>query len=61
MKVWQAVAWKALQQGKEDVAKAAIKRKLRYQKQAQKDKKHLDQLAKMTETLLQSHFSDRHS
>jgi len=57
MKVWQAVAWKALQQGKEDVAKAAIKRKLRYQKQAQKDKKQLDQLAKMTETLLQSRFS----
>lgn len=61
MKVWQAVAWKALQQGKEDVAKAAVKRKLRYQKQAQKDKKHLDQLAKMTETLLQSRFSDGHS
>ncbi len=61
MKVWQSVAWKALQEGKEEVAKAAIKRKLRYQKQAEKDQKQLEQLAKMTETLLQSHFSQRSS
>jgi len=61
MKVWQSVAWKALQEGKEDVAKAAIKRKLRYQKQAEKDQKQLEQLAKMTETLLQSRFSQRSS
>jgi len=61
MKVWQSVAWKALQEGKEEVAKAAIKRKLRYQKQAEKDQKQLDQLAKMTETLLQSTFSQRSS
>lgn len=59
IKVWQAVAWKALEAGKEDVAKAAIKRKLRYQKQAEKDQKQLDQLAKMTETLLQNRFSNR--
>lgn len=59
MKVWQAVAWKALQEGKEDVAKAAIARKLRYRKQAEKDQKQLDQLAKMTETLLQSRFASR--
>jgi len=57
IKVWERVAWKALQEGKEDVAKAAIQRKLRYQKQAQKDQKQLDQLAKMTETLLQSRFA----
>jgi len=57
MKVWQSVAWKALQEGKEEVAKAAIKRKLYYQKQARKDQKQLEQLAKMTETLLQSTFS----
>ncbi|PNW51389.1 UNVERIFIED_CONTAM: NC domain-containing protein [Euhalothece sp. KZN 001] len=56
-KVWQAVAWKALQEGKEKVAKAAIQRKLRYQKQAEKEKKKLDQLAKMTETLLRSQIS----
>ncbi len=56
IKTWQAVAWKALQEGKEDVAKAAIARKLRYQKQAEKDQKQLNQLAKMTETLLQSRF-----
>jgi len=61
MKVWQSVAWKALQEGKEEVAKAAIKRKLRYQKQAEKDQKQLEQLAKMTETLLQSRFSQRSS
>ncbi|AFZ42646.1 PspA/IM30 family protein [Halothece sp. PCC 7418] len=59
IKVWQTVAWKALQEGKEDVAKAAIQRKLRYQKQAEKDQKQLDQLAKMTETLLQSRFAQR--
>jgi len=59
MKVWQAVAWKALQEGKEDVAKAAIARKLHYRKQAEKDQKQLDQLAKMTETLLQSRFASR--
>jgi len=57
MKTWQAVAWKALQEGKEDVAKAAIARKLRYRKQAEKDKKQLEQLAKMTETLLNSRFA----
>ncbi|MDR9404663.1 MAG: lecithin retinol acyltransferase family protein [Halothece sp. Uz-M2-17] len=61
MKIWQSVAWKALQEGKEDVAKAAIQRKLRYQKQAEKDQKQLDQLAKMTETLLQSRLSQRSS
>lgn len=57
MKVWQAVAYKALEQGKEEVAKAALKRKLNYQKQAEKEEKQLEQLAKMTETLLQSRFS----
>ena len=57
IKVWQAVAWKALQEGKEKVAKAAIQRKLRYQKQAEKEKEKLDQLAKMTETLLRSRIA----
>lgn len=57
IKVWERVAWKALQDGKDKVAKAAIKRKLRYQKQAETDQKQLEQLAKMTETLLQSRFS----
>lgn len=52
MKVWQKVAWKALQDGKEEVAKAAIQRKLQYQKQAETDEKQLQRLAKMTETLL---------
>lgn len=51
---WQKVAWKALQEGKEDVAKAALRRKLNYKKSAEKDEKQLDKLAQMTEMLLKS-------
>jgi len=54
METWQAVAWQALQQGKEKVAKAALKRKLCYRKQVEKDQQQLEQLAKMSETLLKN-------
>jgi len=51
---WQKVALKALQKNREDLAKAALKKKLNYQKQAEAQKEQLEQLAAMTQTLLQN-------
>jgi hypothetical protein len=51
---WQKVAQHALKQGREDLARAAIARKLAYQKQATDMKAKLDHLARMTETLIRN-------
>lgn len=51
---WQKVAVKALQKNREDIARAALKKKLNYQKQADAQKNQLEQLATMTQTLLQN-------
>ena len=51
---WQKVARQALQKNREDLARAALKKKLSYQKQADAQKDQLTQLATMTQTLLQN-------
>jgi len=56
MRDWQAVAAKALAQGREDLARAALQRKLSYRKRAAYLKSQLDQLAQMTETLTENHL-----
>ncbi len=52
---WQQVALKALKKNREDLARAALKKKLNYQKQANAQKDQLEQLATMTQTLLKNH------
>lgn len=54
VETWQKVAWQALQNNREDLAKEALKRKLNYQKTAQKLQQDLEKLAIMTENLLQN-------
>ncbi|MGB3405562.1 MAG: lecithin retinol acyltransferase family protein [Microcoleaceae cyanobacterium] len=51
---WQKVAIAALKKDREDLARAALQRKLSYQKRAEELESNLDQLAKMTENLLQN-------
>ncbi|NEP15119.1 MAG: NC domain-containing protein [Symploca sp. SIO2C1] len=57
MNTWHQVAQQALQQGREDLARAAIQRKLSYKQEATELKAKLDQLAKMTETLIRNRTS----
>lgn len=54
MNTWQAVATRALKQGREDLARAALQRKLNYKKRATELKAELDKLATMTETLIRN-------
>lgn len=51
---WQRVAQEALRRNREDLARAALQRKLSYQNQAQDLEKQLAELAKMTENLLKN-------
>jgi hypothetical protein len=52
--VWDKVAKEALKQNREDLARAAISRKLNYQKQASKLEIELSELAEMTENIVRS-------
>ncbi|HEY9653619.1 MAG TPA: PspA/IM30 family protein, partial [Coleofasciculaceae cyanobacterium] len=54
MEAWNQVALQALKQNREDLARAAIQRKLNYQKRATELQGQLEQLAKMTETLIRN-------
>jgi phage shock protein A len=54
MNSWQQVAVTALKQNREDLARAALQRKRFYKKRAEELESNLDQLAKMTENLLQN-------
>lgn len=54
---WQKVALQALQKNREDLARAALKKKLTHQKQADRQKAQLEQLAAMTQTLLKDQSS----
>ena len=54
MKVWQEVAFKALRQEREDLAKQALAKKKQEEKKARKLEKELEKLALMTENLLQN-------
>ncbi len=51
---WHRVAAQAVKQGREDLAREALRRKLFYKKRATEDKARLDQLATMTETLIRN-------
>ena len=51
---WQRVAQQALKQGREDLAREALKKKLFYKKRATEDQAKLDKLATMTETLIRN-------
>lgn len=51
---WNRVAIQALKQGREDLARAAIERKLNSKKIATQEKAKLDKLATMTETLMRN-------
>lgn len=55
MNLWQRVATEALKRDREDLARAALKRKLSYKQRATKDRERLNQLATLTETLLRNH------
>jgi hypothetical protein len=57
MGVWHQVAFKALQNNREDLAREALKRKKEYEKKARKLEKELEKLAIMTENLLQNHIN----
>lgn len=54
MDVWQRVAQQAVKQNRDDLARAALKRKLDYKKRATKLEEKLEELAKMTETLVRN-------
>ena len=54
VEIWQKVAWQALQNNREDLAKEALARKLKYQKTAQQLQQELEKLAVMTENLLEN-------
>ena len=49
---WESVAKKALQQNREDLARAAIAKKLNYEKQARKLEIELSELAELTENIV---------
>lgn len=53
---WEKVAFQALNNKREDLAREAIKRKLEAKKQAQELEKQLQQLATMTENLIKNSF-----
>ena len=54
MNIWQQVAEQAVKQNRDDLARAAIKRKLSYRQRAIEMKQKLDKLATMTETLIRN-------
>lgn len=54
MESWDKVARLALQKNREDLARAAIKKKLYYQQQLAQHEERLQKLAKMTETLVKN-------
>lgn len=51
---WQKVALKALQQNREDLARAALQRKRNYKQRADKHEEMLQKLAKITENLVKN-------
>ncbi|NEO18615.1 MULTISPECIES: lecithin retinol acyltransferase family protein [unclassified Moorena] len=55
--VWQQVAIQAIKNNREDLARAALMRKRNYEKSATDKKAQLDQLAKMTETLIRNRMN----
>jgi hypothetical protein len=52
--IWHRVAEQALKQGREDLAREAVRKKLFYKKRATEDKAKLEKLATMTETLIRN-------
>lgn len=54
---WHQVAIQALKKNREDLARAALIRKRQFEKSANEKKATLDQLAKMTETLIRNRLN----
>jgi hypothetical protein len=54
MTAWEQVAQKALQQNREDLARAALQRKLYYKQEVSQLEEKLAELAKMTEKLIRN-------
>ncbi len=54
MQTWERIAKKALEQDREDLARAAIAKKLSYEKQASKFELELSELAEMTENIVRN-------
>ncbi|MGF1590811.1 MAG: lecithin retinol acyltransferase family protein [Pleurocapsa sp.] len=54
VQIWEKVAKKALQQNREDLARAAIAKKLNYEQQASKLEIELSELAELTENIVRS-------
>lgn len=57
METWQQVATVALKQNREDLARAALHKKLKYKEQVAQHEEMLQKLAKMTQTLLSKELS----
>jgi hypothetical protein len=57
VEIWDKVARRALQNNREDLAREALKRKLKYAKTAQDLQQQLEKLATMTENLLQNKYN----
>jgi hypothetical protein len=58
---WHRVAEQAIKQGREDLAREALRRKLAHKKRAAADKAKLDKLATMTETLIRNRMAFQQS
>ncbi len=54
VEAWNKVAWEALKRHREDLAKEALRRKLKYKKTAAELQVQLEKLATMTENLLRN-------
>jgi hypothetical protein len=61
MNTWHRVAEQAVKQGREDLAREALRRKLAHKKRATADKAKLDKLATMTETLIRNRMAFQQS
>lgn len=54
MDIWHKVALEAVQRNRDDLARAALERKLKYQMRATELEKQIEQLAIMTENLIRN-------
>ncbi|MBW4576633.1 MAG: lecithin retinol acyltransferase family protein [Aphanothece sp. CMT-3BRIN-NPC111] len=59
MDIWEQVAMEALKQNREDLARAALQRKVKYRQQATQHEEMLQKLADMTQNLLSNQRSSQ--
>jgi len=60
MNIWHKVAMEAVQRNRDDLARAALERKLNYKQRATKLEKQLEQLAIMTENIIRNNQNIKH-